>query len=344
MAQDTRVRLTQFTQKAGCASKFTPGYLERVLSGFAPADADGFASGMESHDDAGYVAFGGGLLLQSVDFFTPIVDDPYSFGQVAAANALSDIYAMGGEPLTALNLVAFPCELDPKVLREILAGGGSKLEEGGARLLGGHSVQDDVPKYGVAVTGFVESDRIVRNRGARPGDALVLTKPLGLGILVTALKRELVGEEEIEDAVTAATRLNRGARDAMRAVGPSAATDVTGYGLLGHAGEMLLGAGLGAVIRRGAVPVWEGAQELAADGCYAAGLAANREHREGDVVADGVSAEELLPLYDPQTSGGLLIAVAPERAGALVEELEARDELAAVIGEVTDEAVLRITP
>ncbi len=344
MAQETQVRLTQFTQKAGCASKFTPRYLEEVLSGFAPADADGFASGMESHDDAGYVAFGGGLLLQSVDFFTPIVDDPYRFGQVAAANALSDIYAMGGEPLTALNLVAFPCELDPQVLREILAGGGSKLEEAGARLLGGHSVQDDVPKYGVAVTGFVEPDGIVRNRGARPGDALVLTKPLGLGILVTALKRELVAEEEIEDAVSAATRLNRGARDAMRAVGPSAATDVTGYGLLGHAGEMLLGAGLGAEVRRGAVPVWGRAQELAAEGCYAAGLAANREHREADVVADGVGAEELLPLYDPQTSGGLLIAVGPERVEALVDELEAREEVAAIVGEVIDEPVLRVAP
>lgn len=344
MADRTRVRLTQFTSKAGCASKFTPAYLEQVLSGFAPADADGFASGMESHDDAGYIAFGGGLLLQSVDFFTPIVDDPYRFGQVAAANALSDIYAMGGEPLTALNLVAFPCELDPEVLREILAGGASKLDEAGARLLGGHSVQDDVPKYGVAVTGFVETERVVRNRGARPGDALVLTKPLGLGILVTALKRERVGEEEIEDAVEAATRLNRGARDAMRAVGPSAATDVTGYGLLGHAGEMLLGAGLGAVVRRGAVPVWDGAQELAAEGCYAAGLVANREHRARDVVADGVGEEDLLPLYDPQTSGGLLIAVDPKRVEALVAELEARGEVGAVVGEVTDEAVLRVAP
>jgi selenium donor protein len=259
MADRTRVRLTQFTSKAGCASKFTPAYLEEVLSGFAPADADGFASGMESHDDAGYIAFGGGLLLQSVDFFTPIVDDPYRFGQVAAANALSDIYAMGGEPLTALNLVAFPCELDPEVLREILAGGASKLDEAGARLLGGHSVQDDVPKYGVAVTGFVETERVVRNRGARPGDALVLTKPLGLGILVTALKRERVGEEEIEDAVEAATRLNRGARDAMRAVGPSAATDVTGYGLLGHAGEMLLGRARGGGAPRGGAGVGRGA-------------------------------------------------------------------------------------
>ena len=342
MAERTRVRLTQFTQKAGCASKFTPAYLEQVLSGFAPADADGFASGMESHDDAGYIAFGGGLLLQSVDFFTPIVDDPHRFGQVAAANALSDIYAMGGEPLTALNLVAFPCELDPEVLREILAGGASKLEEAGARLLGGHSVQDDVPKYGIAITGFVEPERLVRNRGARPGDRLVLTKPLGLGILVTALKRELVTEDEIEAAVEAATRLNRGARDAMRAVGPSAATDVTGYGLLGHAGEMLLGDGLGAIFSLSAVPVWEGAGDLAAEGCYAAGLAANREHREADVIADGVSDEAVLPLYDPQTSGGLLIAVAPDRVDRLVEELEGRGETAAVVGQVTAEPTLRV--
>ena len=337
------VRLTQFTQKAGCASKFTPGYLERVLEGFAPADADGFASGIDSHDDAGYVAFGGALLLQSVDFFTPIVDDPRRFGQIAAANALSDIYAMGGEPLTALNLVTFPCELDPEILRDILAGGGAKLAEAGARLLGGHSVQDDVPKYGIAVTGFVEPEGLVRNRGARPGDALVLTKRLGIGILATALKHDLVGEAEIEEALSAAAHLNRGARDAMRAVGPSAATDVTGYALIGHLSEMLLDAGLGAVVPRGAVPVWEGVAELAAEGCYAAGLVANREHREAGVVADGVSEEELLPLYDPQTSGGLLIAVAEERVDALVRELEKREELAAVIGEVIDRPEIRIT-
>jgi selenide,water dikinase len=209
MEASTRVRLTQYTQKGGCASKFAPGYLEQVLAGYAPADLNGYASGIESRDDAGYVEFGGGLLLQSVDFFTAIVDDPRRFGEVAAANALSDIYAMGGEPLTALNLVAYPCELDPGVLREILAGGASKLEEAGARLLGGHSVQDDVPKYGVAVTGFVERDSIVRNRGARPGDALVLTKPLGLGILATALKRDLIGEAEMESATPRGRRPGR---------------------------------------------------------------------------------------------------------------------------------------
>src|SRR5215213_7122630 len=212
---------------------------------------------METRDDAGYVPFGGGLLLQTADFFTPIVDDPYRFGQIAAANAFSDIYAMGGEPLTALNLVAFPCSLDLGILREILSGGQSRIEEAGARLCGGHSVQDEEPKYGLSVTGWVEEDRIVRNAGARAGDALVLTKPLGFGILTTALKRDLVTEAEIEDAVEAAATLNKGARDALRAVRVSAATDVTGYGLLGHLSEMLDASGVGAVVRRGGVPVWE---------------------------------------------------------------------------------------
>jgi selenide,water dikinase len=200
-----------------------------VLVALAPGSspAEGFASSMETRDDAGFVPFGGGLLLQSVDFFPPIVDDPYRFGQIAAANALSDIYAMGGEPLTAMNLVGFPNTLDLGILREILAGGLSKIEESGARLCGGHSVQDDEPKYGLSVTGFVEENRVVRNAGARPGDVLVLTKPLGFGILTTALKRNLVSDAEIEDAVEAAATLNKGARAALREVEVSAATDAS---------------------------------------------------------------------------------------------------------------------
>src|SRR4028119_1824100 len=172
--------------------------------GLAPESLGGFVSGMETRDDAGFIPFGGGLLLQTVDFFTPIVDDPYRFGQIAAANAFSDVYAMGGEPLTAMNLVAFPCSLDMGILREILAGGLSKIKESGAKLCGGHSVQDEEPKYGLSVTGFVEEDRVVRNAGAKAGDALVLTKPLGMGILTTALRKDLVSEAEIEDAVEVA--------------------------------------------------------------------------------------------------------------------------------------------
>ena len=299
---------------------------------------------METRDDAGYVPFGGGLLLQTADFFTPIVDDPYRFGQIAAANAFSDIYAMGGEPITALNLVAFPCSLDLGILREILAGGQSKIEEAGARLCGGHSVQDDEPKYGLSVTGFVEEDRVVRNAGAKVGDALVLTKPLGLGILTTALKRDLVSESDIEDAVETASQLNRGARDAMREIPPSAATDVTGYGFFGHLSEMLEASGVGAVVRRSEVPVWVRAVPLANDGCYPGGLKSNREYLEGRVFADGVGTNDLLPLYDPQTSGGLLVAVPHEKVSAFVDSLQTGGTSGAVVGEVVEEQGVRVVP
>jgi selenide,water dikinase len=315
------------------------------LRGLAPESLDGFVSGMETRDDAGFIPFGGGLLLQTVDFFTPIVDDPYRFGQIAAANAFSDVYAMGGEPLTAMNLVGFPCSLDMGILREILAGGQSKIEESGAKLCGGHSVQDEEPKYGLAVTGFVEEDSVVRNAGAKPGDALVLTKPLGLGILTTALKQDIVSEAEIEDAVAVAATLNRAARDAMQEVGASAATDVTGYGFLGHLTEVLEGgaAPLGAVVRRGDVPVWERAVPLANDGVYPGGLKSNREYLEGRVAADGVSEEDLLPLYDPQTSGGLLLAVPEARTSVLIRALQERGVSGALVGEVVEEAGVRVT-
>ena len=301
-------------------------------------------SGMDTRDDAGYVPFGGGLLLQSVDFFTSIVDDPYRFGQIAAANALSDIYAMGGVPLTAMNLVAFPCSLDLGILREILAGGQSKIEESEARLCGGHSIQDDEPKYGLSVTGFVEEERVVRNAGAKAGDALVLTKPLGIGILTTALKRDLVSEDEIEDAVESASRLNKGAAAAMREVPVSAATDVTGFGFLGHLNEMLEASGVGAVVRRGEVPVWERAVSLAAEGCYPGGLNSNREYL-GDIVrTDGTTTEDLLPLYDPQTSGGLLVSVPEERLAQFVRALEKHGTPTAVVGEVVEESGIQVTP
>ena len=301
-------------------------------------------SSMETRDDAGYIPFGGGLLLQSVDFFPPIVDDPYRFGQIAAANSLSDVYAMGGEPLTAMNLVGFPEKLDLGILREILAGGQSKIEESGAKLCGGHSVQDDEPKYGLSVTGFVEEDRVVRNAGAKVGDALVLTKPLGFGILTTALKRDLVSESEIEDAVEVAATLNKGGRAALREVEVSAATDVTGYGFLGHLSEMLEASGLGAVVRRSGVPVWERSLSLAANGCYPGGLKNNREYLGDKVTPDGVGPEDLLPLYDPQTSGGLLVAVPEQQASAFVRALEKHATLAAVIGEVVEGQTVTVVP
>jgi len=271
------------------------------------------------------------------------VDDPYRFGQIAAANAFSDVYAMGGYPLTAMNLVAFPCSLDLGILREILAGGLSKIEESGAKLCGGHSVQDEEPKYGLSVTGFVEKDKVVRNAGARPGDVLVLTKPLGLGILTTALKRNIVAEQEILAAVDTAARLNRAARDAMQATGVSAATDVTGFGFLGHLTELLEASAVGAVVSRNSVPVWERAVPLANDGVYPGGLQSNREYLTGRIHPDGVNEDDLLPLYDPQTSGGLLIAVPEPRASRLVGNLEERDVTGAVVGEVVEEPGTRVT-
>ena len=301
-------------------------------------------SGIETRDDAGYVPFGGGLLLQSVDFFTSIVDDPYRFGQIAAANALSDIYAMGGEPLTAMNLVAFPCSLDLGILREILSGGHSKIDESGAHLLGGHSIQDEEPKYGLSVTGFVEEDRVVRNIGAKVGDALVLTKPLGVGILTTALKKDLVSEAEIEDAVEAAAQLNKGACEALREVGVSAATDITGFGFLGHLSEMIEASSVGAVVRRSDVPVWEKAIPLASKGCYPGGLSSNWEYIETSVTVEGVETADLLPLCDPQTSGGLLISVPADRSEDLVDALERRGTLGAEVGQVVQENGVWVTP
>jgi selenide,water dikinase len=298
---------------------------------------------METRDDAGFIPFGGGLLLQTADFITPIVDDPYRFGQIAAANAFSDVYAMGGYPLTAMNLVAFPCSLDLGILQEILAGGLSKIEESGAKLCGGHSVQDDEPKYGLSVSGFVEENKVVRNAEAQPGDALVLTKPLGLGILTTALKRDLVSEQEIEAAVEVASQLNRTARDAMQGVGVSAATDVTGFGFLGHLTEMLDASGVGAVVSRSAVPVWERAVPLADDGVYPGGLQSNKKYLAGRIEHDAVSEEDLLPLHDPQTSGGLLIAVPETKAPTLVAELEGRGPRSAIVGEVAEQPGVKVT-
>jgi selenide,water dikinase len=205
-------------------------------------------------------------------------------------------------------------------------------------------VQDDEPKYGLSVTGFVEEDRVVRNAGARAGDALVLTKPLGFGILTTALKRDLVSESEIEDAVEVAATLNKSGRAALREVEVSAATDVTGYGFLGHLSEMLEASGLGAVVRRSVVPVWERSVTLGAGGCYPGGLENNREYLGDTVAADGVGPDDLLPLYDPQTSGGLLVAVPEERAPAFVRVLEGYDTLAAVVGEVVVGQTIKVTP
>ena len=262
-------------------------------------------------------------IVATVDFFTPIVDDPYDFGRIAATNAFSDLYAMGATPLFALNLVGWPRDTLPfELLGEVLRGGADVARAAGAFVLGGHSVDDPEPKYGMAAIGEVHPDRIVTNAGARPGDALVLTKPLGTGVLTTALKRDVLSEADVAPAVTAMTTLNAGAARAMLAVGVHAATDVTGFGLLGHLRTLLEASGAAAEVRAAAVPLLPHAREAAERGAIPGGTERNAASVADAVsFAAGVDQTTRLLLADAQTSGGLLIAVTPERADALVAAL-----------------------
>jgi selenide, water dikinase len=280
-------------------------------------------------------------LVATVDFFTPIVDDPYDFGRIAATNALSDVYAMGGRPLFALNLVGFPRDLllsEPDLLGEILRGGGDVVRAAGAVTVGGHSVDDAEPKYGLCVIGVVDPAVMTRNATARPGDALVLTKPIGTGIIATALKRGAAADEEVARAVASMTMLNRAAAEAGARVGVSAATDVTGFGLIGHLRSLLRASGVGARIAAAAVPLLPGAERLARDGCVPGGTRRNLEDAAADVRWDGDVDDTLrLLLCDAQTSGGLLFAVAADRVDRLIAELEAAGTLAAArLGDVVE--------
>ncbi len=273
-----------------------------------PADANVLV-GIEGFEDAGVYRISDDLaLVQTVDFFTPIVDDPYAFGQIAAANAFSDIYAMGGRPLTAMNIVCFsPKTYDIKILKEIIRGGADKIREAGASLLGGHSVDDQEIKYGLSVTGLVHPKKIVRNIGARPHDLLILTKPLGTGILNTGIKGDMVSEDAAKKLIGVMAGLNDRAAEAMRAAGAHAATDVTGFGLAGHLSEMLRDS-IGVQLSPEKIPYFEEAVELAASGFVPGGLYRNKDFY-GKCVAGTTSAFLSDILFDPQTSGGLLIAV-----------------------------------
>ena len=273
--------------------------------------------------------------MQTVDFFTPIVDDPYDWGRIAAANAFSDVYAMGGRPVTALNLVAWPVqELPLELLARVLEGGAVIARQAGVVILGGHSIHDPEPKYGMAVTGFVDPSRLVRNSTMRIGDRLFLTKPLGLGIITTAVKREEASPEQLALAVETMTMLNASAAEAMVEVGVSAATDVTGFGLLGHLHIAARAAGVAARLDASSIPLLPGTLDLAERGVVPSGTRAN--HRYVSPAADWgeLSGAEQLVLADAQTSGGLLIAVPDERSGELAAALEARGVLAAEVGRV----------
>ena len=300
--------------------------------------------GIATRDDAGVYLLRDDLaLVQTVDFFTPIVDDPFDFGRISAVNSLSDVYAMGGTPLTALNICAFPVEtVDLAVLARIMEGGATIAKQAGVALLGGHTVKDEEPKYGWAVTGIVDPKRIVTNAGARPGDVLILTKPLGTGILTTALKRDRISAAALAPAVDAMLTLNAAASRAMVDVGVHAATDITGFGLLGHAGAMMEASGVAFEFRAGAVPLFDGVLELIRADVVPGGTKDNmKAHAEFTTFDSGVDAALRVALSDAQTSGGLLIAVPPERADALRAKIGAS---AHVIGVVKEGKGIRVSP
>ena len=294
---------------------------------------------METADDAGvYILTEEIALIQTLDFFTPIVNDPYTFGQIAAANSLSDVYAMGGRPLTALNIVCYPSQTVPKeVLQAVLAGGLDKIHEAGALLVGGHSVDDTELKYGLSVTGVVHPQRVLTNAGARAGDRLILTKPLGTGIIATAMKGRVASPEAEAQAVAVMTALNRTAAECLEGFAVHAATDITGFGLLGHALEMAAGSKVELTLFASWLPILEFAREYAAMGLVPAGTFANRNFCEKSLkVAPGLDAVSLDLLADAQTNGGLLLAVAGEQAQDLLAGLHHRGvAAAAIIGEVT---------
>ncbi|MGC9991119.1 MAG: selenide, water dikinase SelD [Candidatus Cybelea sp.] len=339
------IRLTELSACAGCAAKLGAAELRSVMERVSPATNARVLVGYGDSDDAGVYLLREDLaLVQTVDFFPPIVDDPYDFGRIAATNALSDVYAMGGKPHSALNIVAFPEDLDLAILAQILEGGAAVARDAGVAIVGGHTIKDAEPKYGMAVTGVVDPQRIVTNAGAQPGDALVLTKPLGTGILTTALRRNAITPSDLAEAIRWMTTLNEAAAAAMLAAGAHAATDITGFGLLGHAENMARASGVKLIFDSTAVPLMARVLELIGDGIVPGGTRHNAEtHAAFTEFATPVPEAMRVALSDAQTSGGLLIAVASGNLSTLVRELNDRSTMAAVVGEVREGSGIEVT-
>jgi selenide,water dikinase len=339
MQSPDAVRLSLCSRFGGCASKVGAPDLARVLAGIPFPSDPKLLVGLSTSDDAGVYQITRDLaLVQTVDFFTPIVDDPFDFGRIAATNALSDVYAMGGTPITALNIAAFPIDtLDAGILRRILEGGAAVAAAAGIVILGGHTVKDEEPKYGMAVTGTIHPGKIVTNAGARPGDHLLLTKPLGAGILTTARRRDGIPESDLAPAIAEMIRLNDDARDAMLAHNAHAATDITGFGLLGHAAEMARASRVGIEIEAKAVPLFPRVLELIDLDFVPAGTEANlMYHGEFTSYADHVTGAIRVALSDAMTSGGLLIAAEPHEIRKMYLQLEPT-HTCAVIGRITED-------
>jgi selenide, water dikinase len=338
------VRLTTLSHGAGCACKLSPQDLGHVLEALGPVahPPEVLVSSQTRDDAAVYGLPDGTALVQTVDFFTPIVDDPYDWGRIAAVNAVSDVYAMGARPVLALNLVAWAVDdLPLDMLGRVLEGGEKVAAEAGFAIVGGHSIHDPEPKYGMAVTGLAPADRIVRSSTAPPGAQLFLTKALGIGLITTAIKRERATEDQVAAAVSTMTELNEAASQAMVQAGAEAATDVTGFGLLGHLHNMVSGSGVAAEIDAGAVPLLPGALELAAEGVVAGGTRKNLAYLGDRVDWGGLPDEARLVLADSQTSGGLLIAASS--GDAMEAELDRRNVGFARVGRMVEGDPGRIT-
>jgi selenide,water dikinase len=324
-----------------------PGALAQVLRSLTLPTSPNLLIGLDVKDDAAVYQIADDLaLVQTVDFFPPIVDDPYTFGAIAAANALSDIYAMAGRPILALAIAGFPEDMPPTTISAILQGGADKVAEAGAVLAGGHTVIDKEPKYGLCVTGLVHPGRVTAKAHARPGDVLLLTKPLGTGVITTAHKRGLVGAADLETAIASMSRLNRRAAELAEASALHSATDITGYGLLGHAAELARNSGVGLRIALGQVPLLPGALDYAGQGIFPGGLSRNREYLLSEAtvrLADGLGEAHTQLLFDPQTSGGLLFAVPAHEEAPLRERFAAAGEPIWRIGDVIEGQGIDVT-
>lgn len=331
------VKLTKLSKCSGCGAKVGAGELSKLLSDLKVNYDENLLVGFDKSDDACVYKVSDDLcIVQTVDFFPPIADDPYVFGQIAATNALSDIYAMGAEPKTALNIMCVPKSMSNDDVHSILKGGYDKVFEAGAVICGGHSIYDDEPKYGLCVTGFAHPDKIYTNSGAKPNDKLIYTKPLGIGIITTAQKASIASKDSVDLAIEAMTFLNKSARDCMIKYDVHACTDVTGFSMMGHCLEMAQGSDTQIKIYTENIDVIEEAYEFSKMGILPEGMYRNRKYAEPYVNAGDVPLHIQDILYDPQTSGGLLIAVSPADAEKLLRELESCTLSARIIGEVEE--------
>ena len=341
---DVEIRLTELAPGGGCAAKYSAARLEELLRGFVPVEAERLLVGLAPADDAAvYLLDDDRALVFTVDFFPPIVDDAGDYGTIAATNALNDVFAMGGTPLLALSIAAFPEELPSDVLARVFAAAAAQVRAAGGLLAGGHTIRDDEPKYGLAVVGTVHPRGIWSKAGARPGDTLFLTKPLGTGLIMTGCKKRLTGTQPLERAVEWMRTLNAEAAEALRAFAPHAVTDVTGFGLFGHAYEVALGSGVRIVLDADRLPAIDGALDLARKGVRTSGDPRNRDFAGHRVTLEGVSDSLVALGYDPQTAGGLLVSLPSVQGAALEAEFARRRLFLRKIGSVEEGSGLRVT-